>query len=61
MKRRDLLQHLTQNNCQILREGRSHSILENTANKKLTSVPRQTEIPTFTVLKICRQLEIPEP
>ncbi|MFP4134548.1 MAG: type II toxin-antitoxin system HicA family toxin [Cyanobacteriota bacterium] len=61
MKRRALLQHLIKNNCQIVREGRSHSILENTANQRLTSVPRKIEIPTFTVCKICRHLEIPEP
>ncbi len=61
MKRRDLLQHLIHNNCEILREGRSHSIMENTANQKLTSVPRQREIPSFTAFRICRQLEIPEP
>ncbi|QDZ39999.1 type II toxin-antitoxin system HicA family toxin [Euhalothece natronophila Z-M001] len=61
MKRRDLLRHLSQNGCQLLREGGSHSIWENTANKKRTSVPRHREIPNFTVLKICKQLEIPEP
>ena len=61
MKRRDLLQHLTQNGCQLLREGGSHSILENPVKQKRTSVPRHREIPNFTVIKICKQLEIPQP
>ncbi|MBC7798207.1 MAG: type II toxin-antitoxin system HicA family toxin [Pyrinomonadaceae bacterium] len=61
MKRRDLLRHLESQNCRLVREGASHSIWENSANGKRTSVPRHNEINDFTVAAICRQLEIPKP
>ena len=57
MKRRDLLQH----GCHLLREGGEHSIWENPSNKRRTAVPRHGEIPDFTALRICKQLEVPLP
>ncbi|MFO3796764.1 MAG: type II toxin-antitoxin system HicA family toxin [Anaerolineales bacterium] len=45
MKRRDLLQHLRQHGCRFVREGREHSIWENPATGRRTSVPRYWEIP----------------
>jgi predicted RNA binding protein YcfA (HicA-like mRNA interferase family) len=59
MKRRDLLQHLQEQGCQFVREGGEHSIWENPHTKRRTSVPRHREIPDFTALRICKQLEIP--
>ena len=61
MKRRDLLRHLSQNGCQLLREGGSHSIWVNANNGLRTAVPRHREIPEFTALKICEQLKISLP
>jgi predicted RNA binding protein YcfA (HicA-like mRNA interferase family) len=61
MKRRDLLRHLEKNNCRLLREGGDHSIWENSVNKRRTAVPRHREIVNFTVMKICKQLEISSP
>ncbi|MBE9202776.1 type II toxin-antitoxin system HicA family toxin [Synechocystis salina LEGE 06099] len=61
MKRRDLLRHLSQNGCQLLREGGSHSIWVNADNGLRTTVPRHREITEFTALKICEQLKIPSP
>jgi len=61
MKRRDLLRHLTEHGCVFVREGGSHSIWENPASNRRTSIPRHREIPEFTARRICRQLEIPEP
>jgi mRNA interferase HicA len=61
MKRRDLLRHLVNHECRFLREGSDHSIWGNPANGRRTSVPRHREIPEFTALRICRQLDIPDP
>jgi predicted RNA binding protein YcfA (HicA-like mRNA interferase family) len=61
MKRRDLLQYLNQQGCQLVREGGSHSIWENCSTHKRTAIPRHRKLPNFTVIKICKQLEIPEP
>ncbi|MDE0131241.1 MAG: type II toxin-antitoxin system HicA family toxin [Candidatus Tectomicrobia bacterium] len=61
MKRRDLLRHLHQHGCRLLREGGEHSIWENPATHQRTSIPRHGEIPRFTVLRICKQLMAPAP
>lgn len=61
MKRRDLLNHLQEHGCQLIREGGSHSIWENPITNRRTAVPRHREIPDFTAARICKQLEIPEP
>lgn len=44
MKRRDLIRHLIEHGCRLLREGGSHSIWENTKTKKRTAIPRHNEI-----------------
>jgi mRNA interferase HicA len=61
MKRRDLLRHLSQYGCQLLREGGEHSIWENTTNNHRTSIPRHREIVDFTAARICKQLDVPPP
>jgi predicted RNA binding protein YcfA (HicA-like mRNA interferase family) len=61
MKRRALLRHLVDQGCVFVREGGDHSIWENPANGRRTSVPRHREIPHFTARRICRQLAIPDP
>ncbi|MBI3318776.1 MAG: type II toxin-antitoxin system HicA family toxin [Candidatus Omnitrophica bacterium] len=61
MKRRDLLRHLGQHGCKLLREGSRHSIYWNPASRKTSSVPRHSEINDFLAKKICRDLGIPEP
>lgn len=48
MKRRDLLRHLRQHGCQLVREGGAHSIWENPATGRRTSIPRHREIPDYT-------------
>jgi mRNA interferase HicA len=60
MKRRDLLNHLQQYGCRLVREGGSHSIWENPVTKQRTAVPRHREIPEFTATRICKQLDIPD-
>jgi predicted RNA binding protein YcfA (HicA-like mRNA interferase family) len=61
MKRRDLLQHLDRHGCRFVREGGEHSIWENRANHRRTSIPRHRDIVEFTARRICRQLGIPDP
>jgi predicted RNA binding protein YcfA (HicA-like mRNA interferase family) len=61
MKRRDLLRHLEKHGCRFVREGSDHSIWENPAKRLRTSVPRHREIPDFTAMRICKQLDIPPP
>jgi hypothetical protein len=61
VKRRDVVRHLEQNSCELLREGANHSIYVNRSKGKVSSVPRHREINEFLVVKICRDLEIPDP
>lgn len=61
MKRRDLIRHLTNNGCEILREGGNHTVYVNRARKKVTAIPRHREINEFLARKICQDLEIPMP
>ena len=61
MRRRDLLQHLRQQGCRFVREGSQHSIWENPAAGRRTSIPRHREIPDYTATRICVQLGIAVP
>ncbi|MFW6171813.1 MAG: type II toxin-antitoxin system HicA family toxin [Planctomycetota bacterium] len=61
MKRRDLLDHLSDHGCRFLREGGSHTIWENPTERRRTSIPRHREIPALTCRRICRQLNAPPP
>jgi mRNA interferase HicA len=61
MKRRKLLRHLKDNNCELLFEGTKHSVYYNTTNKKTSTVPRHVEIDNGLAIKICKDLEIPAP
>jgi predicted RNA binding protein YcfA (HicA-like mRNA interferase family) len=61
MKRLDLIRHLEQFGCQLLREGGSHSVYVNRAAGKASTVPRHREINDFLARKICKDLEIPVP
>jgi predicted RNA binding protein YcfA (HicA-like mRNA interferase family) len=61
MKRRDLIRHLEQQGCELLREGGDHSIYVNRSRQKASSVPRHREINDYLCTKICRDLEIPKP
>jgi mRNA interferase HicA len=52
MRRRDLLHHLAQHGCRFVREGGEHSIWENPAIHRRTSVPQHREVPDFTAARI---------
>ena len=59
MKRGDLLRYLERCGCKLEREGSRHSIYQNPAKGKKTSVPRHTEIDNRLARKICKQLDVP--
>ncbi|HEX7181693.1 MAG TPA: type II toxin-antitoxin system HicA family toxin [Thermoanaerobaculia bacterium] len=61
MKRRDLIQHLEAQGCELLREGSRHSVYTNRKARKNTTVPRHREINEFLARKICRDLDISDP
>jgi mRNA interferase HicA len=59
MKRRQLLRYLKKQGCELLREGRRHSVYWNPANQQTTTVPRHTEIIDQLAWKICKDLGVP--
>jgi predicted RNA binding protein YcfA (HicA-like mRNA interferase family) len=61
VKRVDLIRHLEQHGCLLLREGGSHSVYINRTARKTSTVPRHREINEFLVRKICRDLEVSDP
>lgn len=61
MKRLNLIRHLEQYGCHLLREGSSHTVFVNRAAHKTSTVPRHREINEFLARKICKDLEVPSP
>ena len=58
MKRRDLIRHLEEHGCVLLREGK-HTIYANGSRR--AAVPRHSEIAGLTAARICAGLAIPRP
>lgn len=56
MKRRDLIRHLEDHGCQLLREGGNHTIYVNRATKKTSN-----EINNELAKKICKDLQVSQP
>jgi mRNA interferase HicA len=61
MKRKEFVRHLHNQGCLLKREGGSHSVYLNLANKKTSTVPRHTEINDYLAKKICKDLDIKSP
>lgn len=61
MKRRDLIRHLGDHGCELLREGGNHSVYVNRAARATSTVPRHREIDDYLARKICKDLEVPPP
>jgi len=59
MKRNELLEHLRENGCVFVREGRSHSWWAHQDHNRRSSVPRHSEIRDNLARKICKDLGIP--
>ncbi len=52
MKRIDLIRHVEQQGCELLREGKKHTVYVNRATRKSSAVPRHREINFFLARKI---------
>jgi len=61
LKRIDFIRHLTANGCVFFREGANHTVYINRPKKKVSTVPRHSEINEYTARKICKDLDIPAP
>jgi len=59
MNRRELLRHLREHGCVLVREGDRRSWWLNPAQNKRPSVPRHSEIVDQLARKICRDLWYP--
>ena len=51
MKRRDLIRHLEDNGCELLREGSNHTIYVNRRARRASAVPRHRELNRFIARK----------
>ena len=61
MKRRALLRHLHGQGCELLREGRRHSIYWHPQTGRVSAVPRHTEVKDRLAGKICDDLGVARP
>jgi len=61
MKLKDLIRHLKDNGCELLREGARHTVYVNHKEKKVSTVPRHREINGYLCRKICKDLGIKRP
>jgi predicted RNA binding protein YcfA (HicA-like mRNA interferase family) len=61
VKRVDLVRHIEQHACRLLRDRGKHTVYVNPANNRTSTVPRHRELNEFVSRKICRDLGIPEP
>jgi len=61
VKRRDLIRHLERHGCEFLREGANHTVYVNRSTRKVSTVPRHTEINEGLCRKICKDLDVPNP
>ncbi|MEO9935426.1 type II toxin-antitoxin system HicA family toxin [Rhodopirellula bahusiensis] len=61
MKRRDLIRHLLDQGCELVREGGNHSWWGNPLTGARSAIPRHREVSDYLARKICRDLGIIEP
>ncbi|NET70039.1 MAG: type II toxin-antitoxin system HicA family toxin [Sphaerospermopsis sp. SIO1G2] len=59
MKRGDLLRHLQEYGCELVREGSRHSWWWNPHQNRRSAIPRHQEIDDILAKKICKDLGIP--
>ncbi|NTU42859.1 MAG: type II toxin-antitoxin system HicA family toxin [Nitrospirales bacterium] len=58
MKKNELLKHLREQGCELIREGGRHSWWGNASQNRRSSVPRHSEINDDLARKICKDLGI---
>ena len=61
MKRIDLIRHVEKQGCELLREGKKHTVYVNRTTRRSSAVPRHREINEFLARKICNDLHVAEP
>ena len=61
MKRRQLLKHLRDSGCELLREGGKHSWWHNPVLNRRSAIPRHAEIVDILARKVCRDLGVGTP
>ena len=61
MKRKNFIQYLKTQGCELLREGGKHSWWYNPQLNKRSAVPRHSEVVDVLIKKICKDLGIPSP
>ena len=61
MKLKDLIHHLKNNGCELLREGSKHTVYVNRNKKKVSTIPRHREINDYLCKKICKDLGVKNP
>ncbi|HXP78604.1 MAG TPA: type II toxin-antitoxin system HicA family toxin [Verrucomicrobiae bacterium] len=61
MKRRQLVRHILEQGCFLVREGARHSVYCNPSTGNTSAVPRHTEVNDYLARKICRDLGISPP
>jgi mRNA interferase HicA len=61
MMRADLLRHLRDHGCRLLREGARHSVIVNLAAGVSAIPPAHREPNYYLARKMCPDLEVPEP
>lgn len=59
MKRRQLINHLKNHDCELYKEGRKHSRWWHPKLGTHSTVPRHNEIKNVLAKQICKQLKIP--
>jgi mRNA interferase HicA len=59
VKRSELIRHLKNYGCELLREGSRHSVWANVSDKRTSVVPRHNEIVDQLARKICKDLGVP--
>lgn len=59
MKRGDLLRHLQECGCELVREGSRHSWWWNPDQNRRSAIHRHQEIDDILAKKICKDLGIP--
>ncbi len=61
MKRRQFVNHLGEQGCELYAEGARHSKVKNMATGKKSTVPRHNEIDDDLAKDICKQLGVDRP
>ena len=61
MNRRLLIRRIEKMGCELLREGGNHSIYVNRRQKKVTTIPRHSEIDDNLAKRIFKDLGLPRP